>query len=360
MVAALKELYTRPLLQAIATQIKQHYPAFDEQGFIAAVINTDWHDKALKARMGHIAAQLHQYLPMPYPQAADLLAQVATQFNGLPYLIFPTFVERYGLDDYANSVAALETMTAYASAEFAVRPFIQKYPDAMLTQLYTWAASSSHHVRRLACEGCRPRLPWAMALPEFKHDPTPILPILEKLNQDDSAYVRRSVANNLNDIAKDNPQVVIAITKNWLGQHPHTDWILKHGCRTLLKQAQADILTLFGFPYPKGMLIEDFMLPQQVNIGAKLPFSFTLHNSHKNLGKLRLEYAIDFRKKNGQLSRKIFKISESTLTKHSKVVSKFHSFKPISTRTYYAGKHLLHIIVNGQTLKSQPFVLNSV
>ena len=99
-----------------------------------------------------------------------------------------------------------------------------------------WSKHKDPRVRRLASEGCRPRLPWAMALPDFKRDPSKILPILEQLKADSDVWVRKSVANNLNDISKDNPELAISIFKKWLGGNKETDWIVKHAARTLLKQ----------------------------------------------------------------------------------------------------------------------------
>jgi 3-methyladenine DNA glycosylase AlkC len=96
--------------------------------------------------------------------------------------------------------------------------------------LYTRAEVQNHDVRRLASEGCRPRLPWAMALPQFRKDPSPALPILEKLKNDESDYVRKSVANNLNEISKDHPQLVLDICERWYGQTANTDWLVKHAC----------------------------------------------------------------------------------------------------------------------------------
>ena len=170
------------------------------------IFDNNWKDKALKQRMKHISASLHHYLPMQYSDAIQILMKSSSKFRGFQYMFFPGFVERYGLNQYETSIQALEHFTKHSSSEFAVRPFITKYNHKMMAQMEVWAESDNHPIRRLASEGCRPRLPWATALPEFKQDPAPILPILEKLKNDESEYVRRSVANNLNDISKDHPQ----------------------------------------------------------------------------------------------------------------------------------------------------------
>ena len=143
-------------------------------------------------------------------------------------MLFPDYVECYGLEHFDSSISALETFTKYSSAEFAVRPFIMRYEQKMMSQMRKWSRSKNHHLRRLSSEGCRPRLPWSMALPAFKQDPTAILTIISALLSDGSEYVRRSVANNLNDISKDHPEIVIEITRQNLGQSDATDKLLKH------------------------------------------------------------------------------------------------------------------------------------
>jgi 3-methyladenine DNA glycosylase AlkC len=354
----LKNLYSTELVEALSRQIKSQYDDFDTDGFFSNVINDDWGNKELKVRMKHISETLHQYLPMQYSEAVQILMKASSKFSGFQYMFFPGFVELYGLDKYGESINALECFTKYSSSEFAVRPFIKKYNGKMMAQMDVWAESDNHHVRRLASEGCRPRLPWAMALPNFKQDPSPILPILEKLINDESEYVRRSVANNLNDISKDNPQVVVKVARNWLGNNLQIDWVIKHACRTLLKQGQPEIMGLFGLLKPDYIKIRKFTVQRSVEIEGNLDFSFTLESQQQNLGRLRLEYAIDFVKKNGRLSRKLFKISESENKNNNKDVSKSHSFRKISTRKYYSGNHVISIIVNGHELAGMEFLLN--
>jgi 3-methyladenine DNA glycosylase AlkC len=354
----LKNLYSIELVESLGEQISNLYGDFDTNGFFNHVIDDAWQGKELKERMQHISESLHHHLPMEYSKAVHILMESSSKFSGFQYMFFPGFVELYGMNEYEESIQALEHFTKHSSSEFAVRPFIKKYNNKMMAQMNAWAESENHHVRRLASEGCRPRLPWAIALPGFKKDPTPILPILEKLKSDESEYVRRSVANNLNDISKDNPKVVIEIAKNWLGDNPQTNWIIKHACRTLLKQGHPEVMKLFGFQKPDHIEIRNLTATNSVKIGASLDFSFVLESQKRRLGKVRIEYAIDFVKKDGGLSRKIFKISESEINGKSKIVTKSHSFKKISTRNYYTGNHEISIIVNGHELTGTAFLLN--
>jgi 3-methyladenine DNA glycosylase AlkC len=353
----LKNLYSIDLIESLGEQVSSLYDDFDTKGFFRHVIDDEWKDKELKERMKHISESLHQYLPMKYSEAIEILTKSASKFSGFQYMFFPGFVELYGLNEFEKSIQALEHFTKHSSSEFAVRPFIIKYNHKMMGQIEAWAESENHHVRRLASEGCRPRLPWAMSLPVFKQDPTPILPILEKLKNDDSEYVRRSVANNLNDISKDNPKIVIGVAKKWLGNNQQTDWIIKHACRTLLKQGQPEIMKLFGFKKPEHIEVRNFITPKTVEMGGNLAFSFTLESHQEKLGKLRIEYAIDFVKKNGNQSRKSFKISESEVSGNNKIIIKSHSFRKISTRKYYTGNHGIGIIVNGHELADMKFLL---
>ena len=353
----LKFLYNRELIRALCTELKSEYPTFDSRTFTRHVFDKGWGDRELKQRMRHIARCLHRHLPDDYLQALAILKPVSSRFSGFEYMFFQDYVELYGLEHYQPSITALEQFTKYSSSEFAVRQFIIRYPDRMMRQMERWAASKNHHVRRLASEGCRPRLPWAIALPAFKEDPQAVLRILNKLKDDDSEYVRRSVANNLNDISKDNPQQVIDTAKHWLGDNDDTDWIIRHACRSLLKQGDPEVLKLFGFAKPTHVKIDNLQAQKSVRIGSKLAFSFDISSSKKKLGKLRIEYAIDFMKQNGKLSRKVFKILEAVVDSRTKSVSKSHSFKLISTRKYYPGRHGIAIIVNGKELTNTAFTL---
>ena len=217
----------------------------------------------------------------------------------------------------------------------------------MMAQMYAWSKHESEHVRRLASEGCRPQLPWGQVLDSFKKDPTPIIPILEQLKNDSSAYVRKSVANNLNDISKTHPDLVLGIARKWYGMTDHTDWIVKHGCRTLLKKADSEAMAFFEFDDTASVKLLEFVLDKtSISIGDSITFSFSVL-AEKEV-KARLEYGIDYVKSNGRRSRKRFKISEVTLKENEeRSYEKKHSFKDLSTRKHYPGIHSIAIIVNG-------------
>ena len=353
----LKNRYNQEYINSLCKTFKSAYAAFEVAKFNAFIFDANWPETELKGRMRHISRALHHFLPQEYSAALEILRVAAPDYGGFEAMFFPDFVELYGFEHYQESIAALEYFTQFSSSEFAVRPFIIKYPEQMMAQMSLWAGSENYHVRRLASEGCRPRLPWAMALPIFKQEPEPVLKILELLKDDESEYVRRSVANNLNDISKDNPESVIEVAKNWSGHSKNTDWVVKHACRSLLKQAEPEIMALYGYNGIGHIQTAFLLVDDSVKMGASLQFSVELSTQQKKLGRLRIEYAIDFMKNNGKLSRKIFKISEGDFNSSKKSIKKRHSFKLISTRKYYAGIHRLVIIVNGEPMKSESFRL---
>lgn len=354
----LKNAYNKTFINTLSNEISLVYPSFKGAEFQRHIFDAHWQQKELKQRMEHISQTLALFLPQDYADALRLLKPVAEKFSGFEPMFFPGYVALYGLAHYQESIAALEHFTQFSSSEFAVRPFIIHYGDTMMEQMATWSQSKNDHVRRLASEGCRPRLPWANALPAFKNDPTPILPILEQLKTDESEYVRRSVANNLNDIAKDHPEIVLNLAQQWLGHNENTDRLVKHACRTLLKKGHPKALALFGYPPPKHIQVTRFESPNNVKFGDLLTFSFTLKTTSKALGKIRIEYAIDFMKSNGKQSRKVFKISEQDCPHKEKTQQKTHSLQERSTRKHYPGTHKLTILVNGVTLESAAFELN--
>ena len=272
-------------------------------------------------------------------------------------MIFQDFVEFHGLNDFKTSMSALEVFTEGSSSEFAVRQFILKYPQETMIQMKKWAMSDSLHVRRLSSEGSRARLPWAIALNEFKSNPREVIEILELLKDDESAYVRKSVANSLNDISKDNPILVKNIAKQWLHVDKNRDALVKHGCRTLLKAGDKELLELFGFSKPSSLHVEKFECSNEVKIGEYLEFSFLISSSEP-LGKLRLEYKLHFLRANGTYGEKVFKISEFSSTCRDKSINKKHSFKTISTRKYYDGVQKIQIIINGVVFNNAEFILS--
>ncbi|WP_416150765.1 DNA alkylation repair protein [Salipaludibacillus sp. HK11] len=360
MAEALKNMYNETFLTQFCKIVKQEYHEFDSDLFLNLIFDDNWENKELKQRIRHITHTLSTTLPPSYPEAIKVLTKISSECKGFEYLFFPDYIETYGLKDWDVSIKALKQFTPSSSSEFAVRPFIEQDPIKMMTILEQWAKDEDHHVRRLASEGCRPRLPWARPLKMFKEDPTSILPILSLLKKDESEYVRKSVANNLNDISKDHPGLVKKLFLEWRGQHSHTDWIIKHGARTLLRKADPEVLSIFGFDTDANVQITDLSLsPDQLAIGDSFTFQFHLINHSLQPYKLRVEYGIDFVKANGKVSRKLFKMTENTYKSGEVTFLRNHSFKDLSTRKHYEGEHRLSIVINGKEMAETFFELRS-
>ncbi|MBZ4034827.1 DNA alkylation repair protein [Flavobacterium sp. 17A] len=351
----IKDIYSVSFYEKFGQAVAEVHPSFNKQKFIDAIYEGDFAKKEWKERMKHTTVVLHQFMPENFPEATALIDKIIKNLKenkstngGLEYIFFADYIETYGLDDFKTSAKAFVSITQFISCEFAVRPFILKYKEKMIDEMVKWSLHENHHVRRLASEGSRPRLPWAMAIPFLKKAPNSILPILENLKNDPSEYVRRSVANNLNDIVKDNPEIVLEIASRWKGHSKETDGIIKHGCRTLLKQGHPEILSHYGLESTNIELSSFEIKTPKVKIGDYLQFHFHLHNKNEEAKTVRLEYAVHYKKAKGHLAKKVFKISEkiyhpNQLTK----IERNQSFKLITTRVFHTGIHQLSIIING-------------
>lgn len=360
----IKNRYNHESIYKVAMDIKSVYGAFQVDEFLKSTMDESWDGLELKDRIIQISTNLGKYLPANYCEAVGIIDKVVMNYGS--WLdgfggFFPIFVEIYGQNesDWDVSMEALERYTQYASSELAVRSFIIKNENRMMAQMIAWSKSENEHARRLSCEGCRPALPWGQALTNFKKDPAPILPILEQLKSDSSPHVRKSVANNLNDISKTRPELVAKIAKAWYGKNEDTNWIIKHGCRTLLKKGNRDVLTIFGYDDVTAVVVENFMLgAASTSIGEDISFSFTVWA--KQATKVRLEYGIDYVKSNGKRNRKIFNISEVSLKENErKQYTQKQFFADASVRKHYPGIHSITIIVNGMEQGTLDFELNA-
>jgi 3-methyladenine DNA glycosylase AlkC len=361
----LKNLYSPAFYKNLTNAIGAVLPSFNKQRFISQIFTGDFEEKELKERMRHTSQTLHSFMPSDFKKATSLIEQLILQLkkqgssdDSLPLMFIPDYIELYGINEFEPAVDALETVTQFVSCEFAVRPFLLMYGDKMINRMKRWSTHENYKVRRLASEGSRPRLPWAMAIPFLKTDPSPILPILENLKNDSSEWVRKSVANSLNDIAKDHPDIVIRLARKWKGISKETDAIIKHGSRTLLKKGHTEILSHFGLK-AKDIHVTGFKIKTpRVKRGQELIFGFHVANENKSKQTVRLEYGLYYLKANGQWTKKVFKISEKSMGPGVNVhVERKQSFRTITTRVYYPGKHKLSIIVNGSEKDLKTFVL---
>jgi 3-methyladenine DNA glycosylase AlkC len=369
MAEPLKNIYNEVFFAELGSGLQKAIPEIDTKKFIASVQNKDWPGMELKQRMRHLSTMLHDHLPGNYKSKlakvlkliAALPTQSSVQYSGLAYMYLPDFVAQYGLKDVELSLKAMEKINMVTSCEFAIRPFLLSDEKKVMKQMLAWSRHPHQNIRRFASEGCRPRLPWGVAIPSLKKDPSSILPILENLRYDKEVYVQKSVANNLNDISKDHPELVISIAKKWQGRSAASDWIIKHGCRGLLKSGHKEVLNIFGTgAHIKAVINKLSISKSTLLIGEDFQFDFQLQLKEKEPCKLRIEYAVYYQKANASLSKKIFKINEG-LYQNDRVYSfsKKHSFKDLTTRKHHAGKHAIAIIVNGNEYQQQEFKLKN-
>lgn len=366
MATALKDVYSPEFYQIFSNSLKQVIRNFDESVFLNQIFTQDWPKKELKERMSHTAQVLRTILHPDYPKALMQIVEIidlqkrqhGNGFN-FEFMFFPDFIQQFGLDDYQHSIAGIEKITQYTSCEFVVRHFLLRYPEQMVAQMTAWADHEHHYVRRLASEGMRTRLPWAIGVPLLKKNPELILPILEKLINDDSDWVRKSVANSLNDLSKDFPQISLNFTKQWIGHNEAVNRALKHGARGLLKKGHSEMLSYFGIQSTVNIQSQWIgKRSDEVKIGDSFQFEFKITNLESKDVALRIEYRIYFLRGNQTHHAKTFKITEKQLAaKEALEIKKQHSFKLITTRKYHPGTHFISLVVNGMESEKQSFKL---
>lgn len=240
----LKLWFNRDLAELLADKLLAYGLTFDKAAF-THITTQGLDDLELKARVEHMADALHQHLPFQYTDALSNLMAILGPENEKETGMFKAFywvmpiakyVEKYGLDEFDASMNAIYEITKRNTGEYTIRPFLEKYPEKTLGQMLLWSKDPNKHVRRLASEGVRPRLPWAAKLDRFIADPSPILPILENLKDDSSKYVQKSVANCINDILKDNPEIGKKLIEHWAPNATKSrKWIIKHALRNLIR-----------------------------------------------------------------------------------------------------------------------------
>ena len=355
-------------MNQLAANLARVWHEFDAQGFRRA-INLRLKSLSFSGRAALIRDSLWEYLPKDFPRSVEIILNAlppeitADELNGYDgFIVLPQndFVAKYGLDHYDLSMQALYQMTKRFSAEGAIRAFLLKYPERTLAILTHWAEDENPHVRRLVSEGTRPRLPWTMQLKPFIEDPRPVLRLLEKLKTDPVLMVLRSVANNLNDIAKDNPDLVVQTLRRWSKiNDAGTQWLICHAARTLVKKGNKDVLEILGFESKAEIAVSKIQLDEPVvKMGGDLIFAFEIKSRSEQAQNLVIDYVINHVKANGKLKPKVFKLAKKRLEARETVrLSKRHSFRQITTRKYYAGGHALEVQVNGRRYGKAGFEL---
>lgn len=368
-----KNVFNIKLVNNMAVHFAKQDNKFDQQGFCQHATK-DFNSLELKARSNQIVEAMCVYLPEDFLAATQFIEgslappsieekhptdELNTGLRGWAIMPMADYVALRGQTHLERSLSLLQQLTMRFSAEFAIRPFLDEYAENVLPVLHDWCAHNNVHVRRLVSEGTRPRLPWGMQLKKFVADPCPIIALLEKLKDDPDEYVRRSVANNLNDIAKDHPDLVATIAADWLLKaDKNRQRLVKHGCRTLLKQGHPRVLKSFGFHPAVLNSIKLDLNKTQLHFGDVLTFTLSLTNGTERPQRLMIDYAIHHLKANGTRTAKVFKWKNIEVAAgKSLVLQKNHGIKPITTRVYYPGTHFVEVIINGQILHKQQFEL---
>ncbi len=365
-----RDVFNEGVVNQLATDLSRAWSGFDARGF-SRTVNSRLKDLSFSGRAAIIRDSLWEYLPGDFPRALEIILKAlppvisADELNGYDsFIVLPQndFVAKYGLDHYDLSMQALHAMTKRFSAEGAIRAFLLKYPERTLSILSVWAEDANPHVRRLVSEGTRPRLPWTMQLKPFIKDPCPVLTLLEKLKTDPVLMVRRSVANNLNDISKDNPDLVVKTLRRWKKiRNEGTQWLIRQAARTLVKQGNKGMLGVLGFQPNVDIAVSRIRIDKAiVRMGEELKFSFTINSTSKQEQQLVIDYVVHHVKANGSLMPKVFKLTKKTLQAGGIIeIEKRHPFRLISTRTYYGGVHRLDVQINGRAFQGTHFMLKT-
>ncbi len=355
----LKEIFNRERLNHFAHETADIYPAFDGERFLT-LASQGLDELSIMQRLRQIALSFHAVLPGPFEKNIEILWALAPRINhGFASITLSEYVALHGLDHFDFSMQALAYFTRFGSSEFAIRHFLLKDMPRTLEVMQRWSSDDNEHVRRLSSEGCRPRLPWSFQLKELIADPSPVSPILEKLKSDPSLYVRKSVANHLNDITKDHPGWVLEKLSHWDQTDARTAWIMKQALRTLIKKGDTRALHVFGAGQKPQLKVENFSItPSSLKLGGAVKISAKLTSTGSEPQKLVIDYAVHYVKKAGGTSKKVFKWKELTLAPNGSVeISISRAIRDFTTRIHYAGRHPVELIVNGEILATSEFNL---
>ncbi len=358
MSSQLKDMFNAARYRSLASELSTLSAAFNADAFLAHTLD-GLASRELMDRMRRTSSAVAVALPLPYREQLAVLRILAPRIgHNFIGIFLSDFVAQHGLDDVPASLDALRFFTRFGSAEFAVRPFILRDQPGTLAVIQSWTTDENEHVRRLASEGSRPRLPWGTRLQSLIVDPSPTLPILETLRADPSLYVRKSVANHLNDIAKDHPNVVIDLVSGWDRSSAPTAWIVKRGLRTLIKQGHPPALELLGVGAMPKLDVAFSAAPKRIRLGGTVAFTATLKSTARRAQNLVVDYVLHYARASGTSAHKVFKWKQLVLQPgETLVLTKRQTIRDFSTRRHHAGHHRVELQINGRRLAETGFVL---
>lgn len=354
----MNELINRGNVQALADILAMAAPGTQWHGVASAA--TSLEELSLRGRTDHVSrallADFRQHPGAEYSRAAEVFRSALDNRCFTGWILWPVSetavtlaLESDTTEDFADCLALLAELTPRLTGEFAIRRLLARAPDAALQAIVQWTSHPDEHVRRLASEGTRPYLPWAVRVPALVARPEATIPILDALYRDPSDYVRRSVANHLNDVARHAPDTAVATAAGWLNvPDANTAWVVRHGLRTLVKKAHPGALALQGFA-PASVAVTPLRLDRKVvAMPEDLGFEFEISNTGAADARLAVDYAVHYVKANGSQSVKVFKLTALTLAaSETRTLSKRHTFKPMTTRVHHRGRHALELQING-------------
>ncbi|HMP72914.1 MAG TPA: DNA alkylation repair protein [Kiritimatiellia bacterium] len=360
-----KDWFDRQAAKQLAEQMARAWPDFPSRAFIQRATR-DLQTLEFHARVKQLSEALNHALPPDPATALDILTrslppvlpddQVTTGWLQWP---LGQWIADHGLPCFEESMQAMTELTMRFSSEFAVRPFLETYPEKTFPYLLRMTRHKNHHVRRWCSEGARPRLPWGKRLHALVADPAPCWPILEALKDDPSPYVRKSVANHLNDIAKDHPAAVVERCREWIiNASPERMWIIRHGLRTLIKAGNPDALLLLGYSPQATVDTSLAIAPQKLLIGGIATLTATLLNQGPKPHRYVVDYRIHFVRPTGRTSAKVFKWTTLELAggEHAEI-QKRHRFQPATIRSLHPGRHRIELLVNGNCVAEASLTL---
>jgi len=367
MAEPLKNSFGPDVPVVLADMISPVYPEFDRDRFISLAV-AGLEDLELTPRARHVSDALAETLPKDRRYAMEIIADSlgpeteSAELTGMEpfrYLPFVFFVADHGLDHFDAAMTAQYELTKRFTAEFSIRAYLDHYPKRTLERLKRWATDDNVHVRRLVSEGTRPRLPWAPRLRRFQEDPRPIIELLEMLRDDGEEYVRRSVANNLNDVSKDHPALAVETAERWWSDDPDTRRMVRHGLRTLIKAGDPAALAILGFSSDSPVRVRAVTIePATVHIGESVRMTADLDNPSSSQGEVLVDFIVHFVKSNGTTSPKVFKGGERSLAAGTSTrVSKLVSLAQHSTRIHYPGIHPIDVQLNGTAHPAGTFLI---
>jgi 3-methyladenine DNA glycosylase AlkC len=330
-------------------------------------------DLSLRERTDHVSRALLADLaaaagPAEYSTAAGIFRRALRNSDFSGWTLWPVTETAVTLalnagqaDDFEDCLGLLAELTPRLTGEFAIRRLLAADLDRALAVVLTWTAHPDEHVRRLASEGTRPYLPWAVRIPGLIERPEATVPILDALYRDPHEYVRRSVANHLNDVARHSPEAVLASAAAWAADpDANTRWVVRHGLRTLIKKAHPGALALQGFT-PASLAVSEARLDRRVvSLPADLAFEFEVSNTGDGPARLAVDYIVHYMKANGSRSEKVFKLAALVLPPgETRTMAKRHAFRQMTTRVHHPGAHALELQINGIRYAHTEFVVET-